>query len=93
MGRWRPRLHQGVASLRTIAAQPTVFSYGTVETNKGLAVQSPDGEMGIMTSFAALTKNVPEPFKKELNALPSDDERLKTVAASMDKIFNQAGLT
>jgi hypothetical protein len=30
-----------LTSLRTIAAQPTVFSYGTVETNKGLAVQSP----------------------------------------------------
>jgi hypothetical protein len=56
-----------LTSLRTIAAQPTVFSYGTVETNKGLAVQSPNGEMGIMTSFAALTKNVPEPFKKEFN--------------------------
>jgi phosphatidylserine/phosphatidylglycerophosphate/cardiolipin synthase-like enzyme len=54
-----------LVSLREIAAVPTVFSYGTVETNKGLAVQSPDGEMGIMTSFAALTKNVPEPFKKE----------------------------
>jgi phosphatidylserine/phosphatidylglycerophosphate/cardiolipin synthase-like enzyme len=54
-------------SLRTIAAQPTVFSYGTVETNKGLAVQSPDGEMGVMTSFAALNKNVPEPFKKEFD--------------------------
>ena len=56
-----------LASLRTIAAQPSVFSYGTVETNTGLAVQSPDGEMGIMTSFAALTKNVPEPFKQETN--------------------------
>jgi hypothetical protein len=54
-----------LTSLRQIAAVPTVFSYGTVETNKGLAVQSPDGEMGIMTSFAALTKTVPEPFKKE----------------------------
>jgi phosphatidylserine/phosphatidylglycerophosphate/cardiolipin synthase-like enzyme len=56
-----------LASLRTIAAQPTVFSYGTVETDTGLAVQSPDGEMGVLTSFAALTKNVPEPFKKETN--------------------------
>jgi PLD-like domain len=56
-----------LASLRTIAAQPTVFSYGTVETNKGLAVQSPDGEMGVMTSFAALNKNVPDPFKKEFD--------------------------
>jgi len=59
-----------LASLRTIAAEPTVFSYGTVETDKGLAVQSPDGEMGIMTSFAALTKNVPEPFKKEFSGGP-----------------------
>ena len=59
-----------LASLRTIAAQPTMFSYGTVETDKGLAVQSPDGEMGIMTSFAALTKNVPEPFKKEFSGGP-----------------------
>lgn len=56
-----------LASLRAIAAQPTVFSYGTVETDKGLAVQSPDGQMGVMTSFAALTKNVPAPFKKEFS--------------------------
>ncbi len=56
-----------LTSLRAIAAQPTVFSYGTVETDKGLAVQSPDGEMGVMTGFAALTKNVPVPFKKEFN--------------------------
>jgi phosphatidylserine/phosphatidylglycerophosphate/cardiolipin synthase-like enzyme len=56
-----------LASLREIASQPTVFSYGTVETDKGLAVQSPDGEMGVMTSFAALSKNVPEPFKPETN--------------------------
>jgi phosphatidylserine/phosphatidylglycerophosphate/cardiolipin synthase-like enzyme len=54
-------------SLRQIAAQPTVFSYGTVETDKGLAVQSPNGAMGAMTSFAALTKNVPAPFTKEFN--------------------------
>jgi len=57
-------------TLRAIAAKPTVFSYGTVETDKGLAVQSPDGEMGVMTSFAALAKNVPEPFKKEFNGGP-----------------------
>lgn len=34
----------------------------------------------------------PEPFKKELNDLPSDDARLKTVAASMQAIFRTAGL-
>jgi phosphatidylserine/phosphatidylglycerophosphate/cardiolipin synthase-like enzyme len=54
-----------LTTLRQIAAKPTVFSYGTVETDKGLAVQSPNGAMGRMTSFAALTKNVPPPFNKE----------------------------
>lgn len=59
-----------LARLREIAAQPTVFSYGTVETDKGLAVQSPDGEMGEMTGFAALIKNVPAPFKQEFSGGP-----------------------
>lgn len=54
-------------SLRTIAGQPTVFSYGTVETDKGLAVQSPDGQMGVTTGFAALIKNVPKPFNREFS--------------------------
>jgi hypothetical protein len=57
-------------SLRAIAAKPTVFSYGTVETDKGLAVQSPDGQMGALTSFAALAKNVPQPFQKEFSGGP-----------------------
>ncbi len=35
----------------------------------------------------------PEPFKKELNALPSDDARLDAVARSMQAIFKTAGLT
>ncbi|HEX8234719.1 MAG TPA: sugar phosphate isomerase/epimerase family protein [Abditibacteriaceae bacterium] len=34
----------------------------------------------------------PEPFKKELKDLPDDEARLKSVGASMDKIFQQAGL-
>lgn len=56
-----------LTTLRQIAAKPTVFSYGTVETDKGLAVQSPNGAMGDMTSFAALTKNVPPPFNAEFS--------------------------
>jgi sugar phosphate isomerase/epimerase len=35
----------------------------------------------------------PEPFKKELNDLPSDEARLKLVGAAMDKIWKQAGLS
>jgi sugar phosphate isomerase/epimerase len=34
----------------------------------------------------------PEPFKKELADLPSDQERLKAVGATMDKIFRLAGI-
>ena len=48
-----------LGSLREIAEQPTMFSYGTVETDRGLAVQKPNGEMGDMTRYAALNKNVP----------------------------------
>ncbi len=54
-----------LASLQQVAAQPTVFSYGTVETDTGLAVQKPSGQMGAVTGFAALAKNVPWPFVKE----------------------------
>ena len=35
----------------------------------------------------------PEPFKKSLNDLPSDEARLKLVGASMDDIFKKAGLS
>ncbi len=59
-----------LATLRTIAGQPTIFSYGTVETDKGLAVQNPNGQMGGITSFAALIKNVPAPFAKEFSGGP-----------------------
>lgn len=34
----------------------------------------------------------PEPFKKELSDLPSDEARLKTVGATMDTIFQRAGI-
>ncbi len=56
-----------LTTLQQIAAKPSVFSYGTVETDKGLAVQSPNGAMGALTGFAALTKNVPPPFNKEFS--------------------------
>ena len=59
-----------LASLRTIAEKPTVFSYGTVETAKGLAVQSGDGAMGDVTSFAYLKSKVPYPFTQEFDPGP-----------------------
>lgn len=52
-------------ALRGIAAKPTIFSYGTVETDKGLAVQNPDGALGDVTAYAYLKSKVPAPFVRE----------------------------
>src|SRR5205085_8204216 len=57
-------------SLRAIAANPTVFSYGTVQTDKGLQVQTPEGAMSEVTSFDFLKKKVPAPFSAEWNGGP-----------------------
>jgi len=54
-----------LATLRQIAARPTIFSYGTVETDAGLAVQSGNGAMGEVTPFGYLKSKVPPPFDKE----------------------------
>jgi hypothetical protein len=56
-----------LTSLRAVAADPIVFSYGTVETDHGLAVQSPNGQMGAITGYAALKKAVPWPFTVEFD--------------------------
>jgi phosphatidylserine/phosphatidylglycerophosphate/cardiolipin synthase-like enzyme len=59
-----------LSSLQTIAAKPTVFSYGTVETSKGLAVQRGDGAMGDVADFAYLKSKVPYPFATEFDPGP-----------------------
>ena len=59
------------------------------------------GETGVLPSavFLQALRDIgyrgpvtPEPFKKELSELPSDEARLKTVGAAMDKIFQDAGI-
>jgi hypothetical protein len=57
-------------ALRAIAESPTVFSYGTVETAKGLAVQRGDGAMGDVADFAYLKSKVPYPFTQEFDPGP-----------------------
>src|SRR5207302_484441 len=54
-------------TLREIAARPTVFSYGTVETDSGLQVQNGAGAMSDVTPYAFLKAKVPPPFKAEWN--------------------------
>jgi sugar phosphate isomerase/epimerase len=59
------------------------------------------GETGVIdvVGFLGALKNtgydgplVVEPFKKELNELPSDDARLERVSASLDEIMRRAGI-
>lgn len=59
-----------LAALRTIAEKPTVFSYGTVETAKGLIVQRGDGAMSDLADFAYLKSKVPYPFAQEFDPGP-----------------------
>jgi hypothetical protein len=59
-----------LGTLQTIAGKPTVFSYGTVETATGLAVQRGDGAMGEVADFAYLKSKVPYPFSLEYDPGP-----------------------
>lgn len=59
-----------LSALRTIAAKPTVFSYGTVETQRGLAMQRGDGAMGAVADFAFLKSKIPYPFAAEFDPGP-----------------------
>ena len=48
------------------------------------------GFLGALNAIGYTGPVTPEPFKKDLSDLPSDESRLKTVGASLDKIFAQA---
>lgn len=52
-------------ALVTIAENPTIFSYGTVESDHGIQVQRGDGQMGDLTPFSFLKDKVPWPLSKE----------------------------
>jgi len=67
-----------------------------VDNRRGLP-----GETGVIdiTGFLQALRAIgydgpvtPEPFKKELNDLPSDEERLRVVSAAMAGIFRKAGI-
>jgi sugar phosphate isomerase/epimerase len=50
------------------------------------------GFLGTLNAIGYDGPVVAEPFKKELDQLPTDDDRLKTVKDSLDLIFRRAGL-
>ncbi len=51
-----------------------------------------EGFLGTLKSIGYDGPVTPEPFKRELAELPSDEDRLRTVGAAMDRIFSLAGL-
>jgi phosphatidylserine/phosphatidylglycerophosphate/cardiolipin synthase-like enzyme len=51
--------------LREIHKDPRIFSYGITDNAGGVVVYKPAEKRGRLVTSAALTKNVPEPFKAE----------------------------
>ena len=99
--------HNTVADLKRLKAKEVVYVHVNdaptgIETDKQVDnTRALPGETGVIdiAGFLGALKEIgydgpvtPEPFKKELKDLPSDDERLKTVGQSMDAIFRTAGL-
>ncbi len=56
--------------LRKLAAKPTIFSYGTVQSTHGLQLQKPDGALAEVAEFSTLRNEVPEPFRAEWDGGP-----------------------
>lgn len=100
--------HGTLDDLRRVPAEKIVYVHVN-DAPKGIAIDEQldsiralPGETGVIdiAGFLKTLKEIgydgpitPEPFKKELTQLPSDEARLKTVGAAMDKIFHQAGIS
>lgn len=99
--------HGTLADLAALRPEQVVYVHvndapSGIPTDEQLdAVRCLPGETGIIdiAGFLKTLQSIgydgpvtPEPFKKELADLPDDAARLKTVGASMDLIFQQAGL-
>jgi sugar phosphate isomerase/epimerase len=99
--------HGTVEDLRRLKPEQVVYVHvndapsGVPVDEQVDSVRCLPGETGVIdiAAFLQVLQSIgydgpvtPEPFKKELKDLPDDEARLKTVGASMDKIFHQAGL-
>jgi len=97
--------HSTVEELRALRPEQVVYVHVNdapqgIEIDEQLdGVRCLPGETGVIdiATFLQTLQSIgydgpvtPEPFKKELADLPSDEERLKTVGATMDKIFGLA---
>lgn len=99
--------HSNAAELRALRPEQVVYVHvndapAGIETDEQMDdVRCLPGETGVI-DIAAFLQSLqaigydgpvtPEPFKKELAALPSDEDRLRIVGASMDTIFQAAGV-
>jgi sugar phosphate isomerase/epimerase len=98
--------HHTIDDLRELRAEQVVYVHvndapaGIVIDDQLDGVRCLPGETGVIdiAGFLSALKQIgydgpitPEPFKKELNDLPDDAARLKSVGRSMDKIWRTAG--
>lgn len=99
--------HSTVDAVRALRPEQVVFVHVN-DVPKGLEIdQQVDGTRGLpgetgvidIAGFLQALQAIgydgpvaPEPFKKELANLPSNEARLKTVGAAMTDIFRKAGL-
>ena len=96
-----------LADIRTLRAEDVVYVHVN-DAPAGVAIEAQldqvrrlPGATGVIdiAGFLRALESIgydgpvtPEPFRKELAALPSDEARLKAVGAAMDRIFATAGI-
>lgn len=99
--------HSTLDSLKNLRPEQVVYVHvndapaGVAIDEQQDGVRCLPGETGVIdiAGFLGTLKQIgyngpvaPEPFKKELGSLPSDEARLETVGQSMRKIFSIAGV-
>jgi phosphatidylserine/phosphatidylglycerophosphate/cardiolipin synthase-like enzyme len=71
-------------ALKDVTADPDIFVYGVADDPVGLELQKPDGTK-VSVPAAALSKNVPEPFKSEAKGGSGVKMHHKFVVIDFDK--------
>ena len=64
--------------------RPDLFSYGVTQNLSGVSLYKPGATDGILTTFAYLSKNVPEPFSAEISGGPGQVIHDKFVIIDFD---------
>lgn len=66
------------------AKRPDLFSYGVTQNLSGVSLFKPGSPNGVLTPFAFLSKNVPQPFSQEISGGPGQVIHDKFVAVDFN---------